>query len=84
VARRLAPELPAINRGIGPVASLIGSLVAMEALRYLTGLAPPAAAGRFRVVDFRGGITETEQPWPPDPDCAACAAVPSRAPLGVD
>lgn len=84
VARRLAPELPAVNRGIGPVASLVGSLVAMEGLRYLTGFAPPAAAGRFRLVDFRCGVTETEQAWPRDPDCAACAAVPVRpAPLGV-
>ncbi|HEV2782176.1 MAG TPA: ThiF family adenylyltransferase [Actinophytocola sp.] len=85
VARRLAPQLPAVNRGIGPVASLVGSLVAMEALRYLTGFAAPAAAGRFRVVDFRAGGTETDQPWPRDPDCAACAAVPTRpAPAGVD
>ena len=79
VARRLAPELPTINRGIGPVAGLIGSLVAMEALRYLTGLAAPVAAGRFRLVDFRAGFVETEQPWPRDPDCAACASVPASA-----
>jgi molybdopterin/thiamine biosynthesis adenylyltransferase len=85
VARRLAPQLPAVNRGIGPVASLVGSLVAMEALRYLTGFAPPAAAGRFRVVDFRGGVTETEHPWPRDPDCATCGAVSTlSAPAGVD
>lgn len=76
VARRLVPEMPAVNRGIGPVASLVGSLVAMEALRYLTGFAAPVAAGRFRLVDFRDGVTETEQPWPRDPDCAACATVP--------
>jgi len=76
VARRLAPELPTINRGIGPVASLIGSLVAMEALRYLTGFASPVAAGRFRLVDFRAGFNETEQPWRRDPNCAACASVP--------
>jgi molybdopterin-synthase adenylyltransferase len=48
----------------------------MEALRYLTGFAPPVAAGRFRIVDFRNGILETEQLWSPDPGCAACAAVP--------
>jgi molybdopterin-synthase adenylyltransferase len=77
VARRLVPTVPAVNRGIGPVASLIGSLVAMEALRYLTGFTPPVAAGRFRVVDFRGGVTEIEQPWPRDPDCMACASVPT-------
>jgi len=81
VARRLAPELPTINRGIGPVASLIGSLVAMEALRYLTGFAAPVAAGRFRLVDFRAGLAETEQPWPRDPDCAACASVPESPSL---
>jgi molybdopterin-synthase adenylyltransferase len=77
VARRLAPALPTVNRGIGPVASLVGSLVAMEALRYLTGFGPPVAAGQFRVVDFRGGATETEQRWPQDPDCTACARVPA-------
>src|SRR5262249_4212493 len=27
-----------VNRGIGPVAQMLGSLVAMEALRYLTGV----------------------------------------------
>ncbi|HET8660199.1 MAG TPA: ThiF family adenylyltransferase [Micromonosporaceae bacterium] len=86
VARRLAPVLPTVNRGIGPVASLVGSLVTMEALRYLTGFAPPVAAGRFRLVDFRAGVAETEQPWPPDPDCAACASVPAAGaePSGVD
>jgi molybdopterin/thiamine biosynthesis adenylyltransferase len=82
IARQLAPRVPAVNRGIGPVASLVGSLVAMEALRYLTGFAPPAAAGRFRLVDFHGGVTETEHPWPRDPDCAACAAVPAPAGMG--
>jgi hypothetical protein len=56
---------------------MVGSLVAMEALRYLTGFAAPVAAGRFRVVDFRGGVTETVQRWPRDPDCPACARVPA-------
>lgn len=83
-ARGLAQRLPTVNRGIGPVASLAGSLVALEALRYLTGFAPPAAAGRFRMVDFRDGVSETEESWPRDPDCAACAAVPApAAPAGV-
>jgi molybdopterin/thiamine biosynthesis adenylyltransferase len=84
VARRLAQQRPTINRGIGPVASMVGSLVALEALRYLTGFAPPAAAGRFKLVDFRDGVSETEESWPRDPDCTACAAVPTpAAPTGV-
>ncbi|MGE5828650.1 MAG: hypothetical protein ACM30G_09850 [Micromonosporaceae bacterium] len=37
-------------------------------------LAAPIAAGRFRLVDFRAGFAEAEQPWPRDPECAACAS----------
>src|SRR2546428_6050141 len=33
-----------VNRGIGPVASLIGSLVALEAVRYLYGFCPPVSS----------------------------------------
>jgi molybdopterin/thiamine biosynthesis adenylyltransferase len=62
-----------VNRGIGPVTTMLGSLVAMEALRYLTGITPPAAAGMYRIVDFGGDGTISSDPWPQDPACIVCA-----------
>ena len=41
-----------VNRAIGPVAQLLGSLVAMEAVRYLTGITAPVSAGCYQLVDF--------------------------------
>ena len=74
--RRRADEDPStqpVNRGIGPVTTMLGSCVAMEALRYLTGITPPAAAGRYRIVDFAGDGSISSDPWPPDPACPVCA-----------
>ena len=62
-----------VNRGIGPVTTMLGSCVAMETLRYLTGITPPAAAGRYRIVDFAGDGSISSDPWPPDPACPVCA-----------
>lgn len=67
-----------VNRGIGPVASMVGSLVAMEALRYLTGFAPPVAAGGVRCVDLATGEEEATY-WQRMPDCPVCKDV---APAG--
>jgi molybdopterin-synthase adenylyltransferase len=69
-----------VNRGIGPVAQMLGSLVAMEALRYLTGIVSPVSAGTYQLVDFSGDCSISADPWPRDPDCAVCATAPSRAP----
>jgi molybdopterin-synthase adenylyltransferase len=77
VGGRLAEQLQRINRGIGPVASLLGSLVAMEALRYLSGFAPPVAAGAYQWVDLLT-CTQTAEPWRAWPECDICAAVPAR------
>lgn len=82
---RIALEWPLVlrqehrNRGIGPVAQVLGGLVAMEAMRYLTGLTPPAAAGRYRLVDFGGDCSTRTDPWPADPGCPVCATAPARA-----
>jgi molybdopterin-synthase adenylyltransferase len=65
-----------VNRGIGPVAQLLGSLVAMEALRYLTGIVAPVSAGTYRLVDFSGDCSTSSDPWPKDPDCPVCAKAP--------
>jgi len=63
-----------VNRAIGPVAGVLGGLVAMEALRYLTGLGEPVAAGRYQLLDFAGDCSTSTDPWPADPDCPVCAS----------
>lgn len=79
---RLATGLDRVNRGIGPVASMVGALVAMEALRYLTGFAPPIAAGCQRFVDFATGDQErfAWTPWADCPVCATAPVLPGRVP----
>jgi len=44
----------------------IGSLIAYEALRYLTGFEPPRAAGAWVALDLRTGLVPTWQPFPHD------------------
>ena len=68
-----------VNRGIGPVAQSLGSLVAMEALRYLTGIVEPVSAGRYKLVDFSGDCSTSTDAWPKDPDCSVCATAHSLA-----
>jgi molybdopterin-synthase adenylyltransferase len=78
-AERRRTELERVNRGIGPVASLVGALVAMEALRYLTGFAPPIAAGCERFVDFASGEQEVQR-WARWADCPVCPTAPVLTP----
>jgi molybdopterin/thiamine biosynthesis adenylyltransferase len=75
VAQRLSGSLKYANALIGPIAMQIGSLVAYEALRYLTGFEPPRAAGARVVLDLRTGLVPTWQPFARHPDCPACALV---------
>jgi len=64
------------NRGIGPVAGLLGSLVAFEVLRYLTRFEPPAYAGATLHIDFAAGCaTRLDGPWTRDPACEVCGDV---------
>jgi molybdopterin/thiamine biosynthesis adenylyltransferase len=64
---------PGTNRGIGPVAGLLGSLCAFEILRYLTRFEPPAYAGRPLWIDFAGGCAMRQADgWQRDPACATC------------
>ncbi|MFC4015737.1 HesA/MoeB/ThiF family protein [Nonomuraea purpurea] len=60
------------NRGIGPVAGLLGAYGAFEVLRYLTGFEPPAYAGRPLIVDFAGGCATSRTEWPRNPACDVC------------
>jgi molybdopterin/thiamine biosynthesis adenylyltransferase len=72
VGIRLSAGLPRVNPGIGPAAALIGSLVAFEALRYLTGYEPPYAAGAQVYLEIAGGCQQRREPWPDDPECPLC------------
>lgn len=63
---------PRMNRGAGPVAGLLGSLVAFELMRYLTGFEPPQYAGRPLTVDFAAGCAMRQADWSRHPACPVC------------
>jgi molybdopterin-synthase adenylyltransferase len=80
---RLIQRLSQVNRGVGPIAGQIGALIAMEALRYLTGFAEPVAVGVLHSFDLSEGGAETLTSWEKRADCPVClpAGTPgSRAP----
>lgn len=65
---------PRANRGIGPVAGLLGSLCAFEVLRYLTRFEPPAYAARTLSIDFAAGCAmRLEDAWRRNPSCRTCS-----------
>jgi molybdopterin-synthase adenylyltransferase len=71
----LYDELVAHRRASSPVAAtlgapsgLIGSLLAMEVIHWITGICEPATLGRGLVFDLRDFSTQWE-PVEPDPDC---------------
>ncbi|MEV0841736.1 ThiF family adenylyltransferase [Actinocatenispora sera] len=74
-AIRLHATKPRVNRGIGPVAGLLGSLAAFEVLRYLTGFEPPAYAGSPISVDFAAGCRTDQVEWARDPACPVCGSI---------
>ena len=53
---------------LGPPSGLIGSLLAMEVIHWITGICEPATLGRGLVFDLRDFSTHWE-PVEPDPDC---------------
>lgn len=71
---RIYAEEVRVNRGIGPVATLLASLVAFEALRYLTRFEPPVYPANPLVIDFAAGCSTRQKPWDRNPSCAVCAA----------
>jgi molybdopterin/thiamine biosynthesis adenylyltransferase len=61
------------NRGIGPVAGLLGALASFEVLRYLTRYEPPVYAGRPLMIDFADGCAMSQPTtWQPHPACPVC------------
>ncbi|MGW5483705.1 ThiF family adenylyltransferase [Streptosporangium sandarakinum] len=78
VAYRIAENMKLSNPLTGPMAMQVGSLLAFEAQRYLTGYEPPRAAG-FRVtLDLRQGLVPEWQPLPRNPECPVCRLAPPR------
>jgi len=69
----LAATRPRTNRGIGPIAGLLGAYGAFELLRYLTRFEPPVYAANPLFIDFAGGCATRQRDWPRDPDCPVCA-----------
>jgi molybdopterin/thiamine biosynthesis adenylyltransferase len=65
---------------LGPVAGVVGSLQASEALRHLLGIGA-SQSGRVLTVDLLDPRVRSV-PFPADPDCPACARRPVRATLG--
>ncbi len=63
-----------INRGAGPVATLLGSLVSFELLRYLTGFTAPQYAGATAVIDLAGDCDLTITARSRRPDCLVCGS----------
>jgi molybdopterin/thiamine biosynthesis adenylyltransferase len=69
---RLHSTKPRTNRGIGPVAGLLGALGAFEVLRYLTAFEPPAYTANPLLIDFAAGCAMRQVPWSRDPACPLC------------
>lgn len=63
-----------VSLGIGPTTTLMGGLIALEAVRYLTGYAPPISAGKVWLVDFATGQTQVSYEWSRQLDCPVCAS----------
>jgi molybdopterin/thiamine biosynthesis adenylyltransferase len=71
-----------VNPCTAPVAGLIGSLTALEAVKYLSGIATPVIYNRKLTVDLQTMQTRLTD-GARDPDCPVCAgeAVSARDPL---
>jgi bacteriocin biosynthesis cyclodehydratase domain-containing protein len=94
-ARRAFPlydELADLRRGeptvaatLGPASGLVGSVIGMEIVHFLTGLARPATLGAGVTIDLRDLSLEWEA-VERDPECARCGATaaPAGGPPGDD
>ena len=72
---------PAPATTLGPASGVVGALLALEVMHLLSGLAPPATAGRALLVD----MATLESRWEDiarDPECPACGAL-GRTPLAA-
>jgi len=72
IAQLRGRESPAPS--LGPPCGVIGGMVGMEAMHFLTGLAPPVTLGVACTIDLRTMAVEREQVVP-EPACSVCAAL---------
>jgi molybdopterin/thiamine biosynthesis adenylyltransferase len=90
-AVRLASERPNPAHLIPPMYGMLGSLVALEVLRYVTGYEPPAYADHPTHVELTAGGAMTRLTWRRNSSCAVCGdaiarpltAVGAGEPMGV-
>ncbi len=68
----LSPVPPDVNPTLGPMAMIIGSLMCMEGVRYLTGFAEPVAAGLLWSINFATGLVGEPYRWQPPQQCSVC------------
>jgi molybdopterin/thiamine biosynthesis adenylyltransferase len=58
---------------LGAASGVVGSLIAMDVIHHLTGIAPPATANRAVLVDLLT-LSITSEPVHPDPECLCTLA----------
>jgi molybdopterin/thiamine biosynthesis adenylyltransferase len=64
----VGPDLSAF----GPLVSVLNSLMTSEFIRFVTGIAPPIAAGRLVETRFDSLTIATAEQWDRLPDCPVC------------
>ena len=78
VVMRWLNQRPGGGLRIAPMAGLLGSLVAFEALRFLTGFEPPAYAGQPVHVDIGSGGVLRRLGWQRSLTCPVCRTADPR------
>jgi molybdopterin/thiamine biosynthesis adenylyltransferase len=71
-------QRPGSGLRVAPMAGLLGSLVAFEALRFLTGFEPPAYAGQPVHVDIGSGGVLRRLGWQRSLTCPVCRTADPR------
>ncbi len=71
----IGPDMAAF----GPLVSVLNSLMVTEFVRFVTGIAPPLAAGRLIETRFDTLATTEAEQWDRLPDCPVCGGI---APTG--
>ncbi|MDG4857110.1 ThiF family adenylyltransferase [Streptomyces sp. T-3] len=66
------------NPCTAPVAGLLGSMVALDVVKYLTKVADPAALGRRLMVDLARMEVSYSEEKPRRSDCPVCGHLPTR------
>lgn len=61
------------NTSIGPLTTMLGGAMSLEAMRMLTDITPAAATGRMWTIGAATGAVEEQSSWNRQPDCPVCA-----------